>query len=234
VLNVVRAIRSMLSSRFLTAAGIGAIRLRWMHTSHVAIRAPGPRSKGLLDLLPLHREVAAVRSALATALLLTACAPWTVVQRAEPNPLTPQSFVAVLPLDWNRVMIDGLTEPGWNETNDTDMKREWVIDRQIAIDEFHNGVYGEAGGKLAIAPGNAPLTIKSSVLELKTGGIRPLIISVRAQLVDSQGTVLEEITTEVKESRGRHRWGLFRERLSNASRACGANIAEYFVERARR
>ena len=167
------------------------------------------------------------------AFLLAACAPWTVVQRAEPNPLVGQKFVTVLPLDWTNVMIDGLTEPGWNETNDVEMKREWVIDRQIAGDEFHNGVFSEMSGKLGIAPGAAPLTIKCTVLTLKTGGIRPLFLTVRAQLLDRQGTMIEEVTTEVKETRGGFHIGQFRERLRNASRACGANLAQYFVERAR-
>ena len=111
------------------------------------------------------------------------------------------------------MVIDGLTEAGWNETNDTDMKREWVVDRQIAGDEFHNGLYGVAGNRLKIVPGAAPFTIKASVLSMKTGGFRPLVMTVRSQLLDTQGTVLDEISLELKETGGKREWGLFRRRL---------------------
>ena len=163
---------------------------------------------------------------------------WTMVShepadhRAEPNPLEGQKLVAALPLDWSEVMIDGLTETGWDETNDADMKRQWVVDRQIAGDEFRNGLYGRAGRALQLVPGHAPLTLKTSVQSLKTGGLRPLILTVRAQLLDPQGLVLDEISIELKEGGGRFQWGLFRNRLSRAAHKAGTWVAEYFVERA--
>lgn len=67
---------------------------------------------------------------------------------------------------------------------------------------------------------------------LKTGGIRPLYITFRAELLGADGRTLEEISTTVKETRGRHEWGLFQNRLANAARAGGANVAEYLMKRA--
>jgi hypothetical protein len=170
----------------------------------------------------------------ALALLLAACSPWSVVQRAEPNPLAGSPLVSVLPLDWSVVQIDGNTEQGWDENNDADMKREWVVDKKLSVDEFHNGLRSEASGRLKLAPGAAPFTIRSTVMSLKTGGIRPMILVFKGQLLDSAGTVLEEISSEVKEGRGGYHVGQFRERLTNASRAGGANIGQYFAERASR
>ena len=173
-----------------------------------------------------------MKKVIVLAFAVAACAPWKVVQRAEPNPLATQKFVALLPLDWTGVMIDGLTEQSWNETNDLDMKREWVVDRQLSGDEFRNGAYSRAGRRLQIVPGGAPLTIKTTVVDLKTGGIRPLFFTVRAQLLDPQGIVLDEISVELKESSGGFRIGQFRHRLERASREAGADVAEYFAQRA--
>ena len=80
---------------------------------------------------------------------LAGCAPWTVIQRAEPNPLEGQKFVAALPLDWSEVMV------------------------------------------------------------------------------------LDEISIELKETGGKREWGLFRRRLARAAHTAGADVAEYFVGRAR-
>src|SRR4051794_12957358 len=110
--------------------------------------------------------------------LLAACAPWKVVQRAEPNPLAGSPLVAVLPLDWSSVLIDGATEQGWDDNNDADMKREWVVDKRLTVDEFRNGFRSEASGRLQLAPGAAPLTIRSTVMSLKTGGITPMFLTV--------------------------------------------------------
>ena len=173
-----------------------------------------------------------MRRLIIVAFAVAACAPWTVVQRAEPNPLATQKFVALLPLDWTGVMIDGLTEQSWDETNDTDMKREWVVDRQLSGDEFRTGAFSRAGKRLQLVPGASPLTVKTTVVELKTGGIRPLFFTVRAQLLDPQGIVLDEIKVELKESSGGFHVGQFRQRLTRASREAGADVAEYFAQRA--
>lgn len=172
------------------------------------------------------------RLTVAAGLLITACAPWSVVQRAEPNPLAGQKTIAVLPLDWSEVMIDGLTEQAWDDTNDAAMKREWVADRALAAGEFQNGLYGGLAGKLQIVPGAAPFTIKSSATFLKTGGLRPLILTVRAQLIGPDGRVLDEIEIEKKESKGGLEWGAFRKRLLRAAFVAGDGVAEFFAERA--
>lgn len=162
--------------------------------------------------------------------LLCACAPWKVVQRADPNPLQGQKTISIPPLEWSEILIDGLTEAAWNETNDADMKAEWVVDKKLAEGEFQNGLYGGVHG-LQIVPGAAPFTFKCSATYLKTGGFRPLVLTVRAQLIEN-GRVLDEITLEHKESGNSLQTGQFRKRLLRSAYEAGAGVARYLSDRA--
>ncbi len=164
--------------------------------------------------------------------VLAGCAPWTVVQRAEPNPLATDKTLAASPLEWSEILIDGKTEPVWDETNDADNRAQWIVDKQLAEGEFQNGLHGGIGSALRLVPGAAPLTLKCSATYLATGGFRPLVLTVRAQILDPNGRVLDEITIELKESGNSLQVGQFRKRLLRASFQAGRAVAEYLRDRA--
>ena len=178
------------------------------------------------------------RSLLFGLLALAACNPWKVISRVDENPFAATKRIYVLPLDWTKVIIDGDAESDWDQTNDEGMKREWPLDKQAATQEFQSGLVSEINARLqvvpipAVIPGTAPLLLRSRVVELKTGGIRPLFVTIRSQIVNEHGTITDEISNQVKVSHHGFRVGQFLKRLRQGSYECGGNVGVYLVRRA--
>jgi hypothetical protein len=164
--------------------------------------------------------------------LLAGCAPWKVVQRAEPSPLATEKTLSFAPLEWSEILIDGMPEQAWDQTNDEANHQQWPIDKQLAEGEFQRGLSSGLGSAVRLVPGAAPLTLKCSATYLSTGGFRPLILTVRAQILSGNGAVLDEITIERKETRNSLQVGQFRKRLLAAANVIGQGVGEYLRERA--
>lgn len=134
------------------------------------------------------------RSSLVVFALLASCAPYTVLKQAEPNPFAGEQSFGMLPIEWNGVIIDGDVESVW-ERYDPDTRREWPGMKESSSQLFARAFEDSAiPAQVRPLPALSPqgFTIKCVVHELKTGGLKPLELTVRLQLLDPTGTVVDE------------------------------------------
>jgi len=135
-----------------------------------------------------------LRSSLWVFALLAGCAPYSVLRQAEPNPFAGEPSFALLPVDWSTVIIDGDVESVW-ERYDADTRREWPGMKESSSALFARAFTDSASpAQVRPVPALSPqgFTAKCIVHELKTGGFKPLELTVRLQLLDPTGAVVDE------------------------------------------
>jgi hypothetical protein len=161
-------------------------------------------------------------------LVLAGCKSWQVVRSAEPSPLRGQAHVVLEPLDWNETVIDGVSAKEWISGDDNETPMQWAKDQTLAARRFREGAQHSFQQLTSPDdPKDATLHIRSSVLELASGGMRATELTLRVQIVDAQGTALEEIRTHSAAPS----MSAFETRLAEAAYIAGDNVGQYLSER---
>ncbi len=162
---------------------------------------------------------------------------YQVVKPSEGNPVAGNKKFAVLPLDWSGVKVDEQTEDAFLAAADADMKKEWPADKDEAAKEFERGAMEAAtGGPVELAaatdPAAAPFAVKTHILDVATGGVRPTIITCSTQLTDGTGKVVEEIsyTSAIQANLMAPTIGV---RLNRAAEQCGTVVAGYLKDKSK-
>ncbi len=164
-------------------------------------------------------------------LLLAGCSPYSVVKQAAPNPFVGQSRFALLPFDWSGLSVEGQTEANWDKGNDDDMRREWVQDKQNAAHVFIQVLTDSVSSRVQLYPSDAlapsGYSLKPMARELDVGGLRPTRFTVRLQLLDSTGFVVDEASSTHKSKSGE----FFPTRIVEAATLCGDGLGQYILSR---
>jgi hypothetical protein len=167
----------------------------------------------------------------AAALVLAGCSPYKVLRQASPNPFAGETSFAVLPVEWNGIIVDGDAESVW-ERYDVDTRREWPGYKASATELFARAFY-DASSPTQLRPVPTPstqgFTVKCVVHELKTGGLKPLELTVRLQLIDGNGAVVDEAETTAK---GKAMRGM-QIMLNEAAVHAGDALGQYLRKRAK-
>ncbi len=163
--------------------------------------------------------------------LLAGCSPYKVLKQAAPNPLVGQSRMALLPFDWEPLMVDGQTAANWDHGNQPDEQREWAEDKQNAEQAFLRILSDASAGRVQLLPSPAlapqGFSVKCSARKLMVGGFRNTEFTVDLQVFDSTGFVVEEATTLQKGKVGRP----FPIRLVEAASLAGDALGQFLLDR---
>jgi hypothetical protein len=168
----------------------------------------------------------------AAALVFASCAPYKVLKQASPNPFAGEASFAILPIEWNGVIIDGDVESVW-ERYDVDTRREWPGYKQSATELFARAFYDSASPaqlRPVPTPATQGFTVKCVVHEVKTGGLKPLQLTVRLQLIDAAGNVVDEAQATGK---GKAMQGM-QIMLNEAAVHAGDALGQYLASRSKK
>lgn len=181
----------------------------------------------------------------AAALVGAGCAPaWTVVRQASPNPITPQTSLAVEPIRFEGLMVGKKTEEAYLAEKKPEQQASWKAD-QAAMDQvFSSTLVSQARG-LQIAAGapeqGGPYLIKPAVTFIEPGVFTavfnmPSQVHMTVQITDPQGAVADEIRMKVSVASG-NIMGVptmvsVGERLRECAKRLGTLTARYLRQRA--
>jgi len=164
--------------------------------------------------------------------LLSSCASWTWVKKSAASPVTGQQRLMLAPPDWSGVMVDGDAEEKWLAGQDADWRKEWPEDKQNIATALESGIKARALHHVELVtlqnPDGATWVVRPLIREVDTGGYRPSTLVVRAQLVDPQGNVVEEIEAQ---GATRNVYTNFEHRIAECASEAGGNIGRYLADR---
>ena len=166
-------------------------------------------------------------------LAVSACGPYGYVRKADGNPMAGQKVLMLDSLLFSTAEVDGLPEAVWIAGESDGWKQEWPGDQARASAEFANTLRAKLGEQgITITPQANPqgatLLLRPTVTRLETGGWRDTILVVSVKLSDTNGAVLEEISTKVK---ARGAFNKFEDRLNQAVLLAAHNVARWVGER---
>ena len=138
----------------------------------------------------------------------------------------------MLPLTFDKGLIDGEPEVKWLAEQDAEQKAAWPAEKDYIWKAFQTAVTDDVGGGLKITtkedPGGATFVVRPYVLEVETGGYRHSEIILGIDLLDPQGAVLESITTKSVQGSRRDE---FKKRIAEAVENAGEVVAKYLKKR---
>jgi hypothetical protein len=166
--------------------------------------------------------------ALTLLLVLAGCKSWQVIRSAEQNPIRGQAHVVLQPLDWAGVRVDGVSDKEWLSQDNAETDMQWAKDQAIAARRFTEGARAKFPQLASPEDAkDATISIRPSVVEVATGGLRATELTLRIQVVDDHGIAIEEIRT----SAAAPSMSAFADRLGEAAYIAGDNVGEYLSER---
>jgi len=178
---------------------------------------------------------------LATSAALVGCGPpWTVIVATTPDPFVRQRSFAVLPIEFNGLLVGDKSEPEYLSEKDAESQASWRGDKTAMNEEYTNALVAHAGESgigvaLATGPGTAPFLIRPSVHFIEPGyyvGVASGKSEVRmhVQITAPDGRVLDEIVMSHRTSGSLVNPGIGH-RLRNDAEGLGKYTADYIAQR---
>jgi len=148
--------------------------------------------------------IATRRGFLLLALALTACGPpWKVVVQSVPNPMLHQTKFAVLPVDFNGLIVGEKSEAEWLAGKDDEQRTNFGGDKAALNERFTNALLEASREEgldvvLATGPGAAPFEVRPHIGFIEPGyyvgvSAAPSKVVMMVTITAPDGRVLDEI-----------------------------------------
>ncbi|MCS6915353.1 MAG: hypothetical protein RMK29_21660 [Myxococcales bacterium] len=159
----------------------------------------------------VNRSARSLLLAAAAVLVGAGCAPaWTVVKQANPNPITPQTSLAVEPIRFEGLMVGKKTEEAYLADKKPEQQESWKSDLAAMQQIFSSTLVEQAKGLQVVAGApeqGGPYLIKPAVTFIEPGVFTamfniPSQVHMTLQVADPQGAVVDEIRMKVSVAPG--------------------------------